>query len=154
MLGAIIGDIVGSIYEFHNTKDYDFPILGSDSNYTDDTVMSVAVADWLLADAACGTDTLAATMRRYGRDYPCPMGGYGGMFRRWLADPSMLVSAQAAKKVWERFGIGDRMDWSIVGGHGHCQLPERQFPEVQAFIDRFLLGRDVATGNVHRFELK
>lgn len=72
----------------------------------------------------------------------------------WLADPSMLVSAQAAKKVWERFGIGDRMDWSIVGGHGHCQLPERQFPEVQAFIDRFLLGRDVATGNVHRFELK
>ena len=72
----------------------------------------------------------------------------------WLADPSMLVSAQAAKKVWERFGIGDRMDWSIVGGHGHCQLPERQFPEVQAFIDRFLLERDVKTGGVQRFELK
>ena len=57
----------------------------------------------------------------------------------WLADGSMLVSAVAAKKVWERFGISDRMAWSIVGGHGHCQLPEYQFPIVQSFIDRFLL---------------
>lgn len=59
----------------------------------------------------------------------------------WLADESMLVSAQAAKKVWERFGIGDRMSWSIVGGHGHCQLPESQWPIVQAFIDKFLVDR-------------
>ena len=72
----------------------------------------------------------------------------------WLADPSMLVSAEAAKKVWERFGIGDRMGWSIGGGPGHCQLPERQFPEVQAFIDRFLLDRDVKTADVARFILK
>ena len=66
----------------------------------------------------------------------------------WLADGSMLVSAQAAKKVWERFGIGDRMGWSIVNGHGHCQLPESQFPEVQAFIDRFLLGRKTDTKDI------
>ena len=72
----------------------------------------------------------------------------------WLADGSMLVSAEAAKKVWERFGIGDRMGWSIVGGHGHCQLPERQWPEVQAFIDRFLLNRNVKTADVSRFVLK
>lgn len=57
----------------------------------------------------------------------------------WLADESMFVSAQAAKKVWERFGIGDRMNWSIVGGHGHCQLPEIQWPIVQSFIDTYLL---------------
>ncbi len=57
----------------------------------------------------------------------------------WLANESMLVSAQAAKKVWERFGIGDRMNWSIVGGHGHCQLPEIQWPIVQSFIDTYLL---------------
>jgi len=66
----------------------------------------------------------------------------------WLADGSMLVSAQAAKKVWERFGIGDRMGWSIVNGHGHCQLPESQFPEVQAFIDKFLLGRKADTKDI------
>ncbi len=66
----------------------------------------------------------------------------------WLSDAAMLVSAQAARKVWERFGIADRMGWSIVGGHGHCQLPESQWPEVQAFIDRFLLGRDDHTRNI------
>ena len=63
----------------------------------------------------------------------------------WLADESMLVSAKAACKVWERFDIADRMGWSIVGGHGHCQLPESQWPEVQAYIDRFLLGRPAQT---------
>ena len=59
----------------------------------------------------------------------------------WLADDAMLPSAEAAKKVWERFGISDRMDWSIIGGHGHCQLPEVQFPIVERFIDRFLLEK-------------
>ena len=72
----------------------------------------------------------------------------------WLADGSMLVSAQAAKKVWDFFGIGDRMDWSIVGGHGHCQLPQSQFPEVQAFIDKFLLGRDADTRDIQKSEFK
>jgi len=67
---------------------------------------------------------------------------------KWLADDAMLVSAQAAKKVWERFGIADRMGWSIVGGHGHCQLPECQWPEVLAFIDKFLLGKETNTNDI------
>ena len=67
---------------------------------------------------------------------------------KWLADDAMLVSAKAAKKVWERFGIADRMGWSIVGGHGHCQLPECQWPEVLAFIDKFLLGKDTNTNDL------
>ena len=67
---------------------------------------------------------------------------------KWLADPAMLASAKEAKKVWEKFGIADRMGWSIVNGHGHCQLPESQFPEVAAFIDKFLLGKDVKTDGV------
>ena len=72
----------------------------------------------------------------------------------WLADGSMLASAEAAKKVWEKFGIADRMGWSIVGGHGHCQLPERQFPEVQAFIDKFLLGRKTNTHDIRIYQEK
>ena len=63
----------------------------------------------------------------------------------WLADPSMYVSANAALRVWERFGIADRMGYSIVAGHGHCQLPESQYPEVEAFIDKFLLGKETNT---------
>lgn len=70
---------------------------------------------------------------------------------QWLADSSMWVSAQAARKVWERFGIADRMGCSIVGGHPHCQLPENQWPEVQAFIDKFLLGKETNTNNIFRF---
>jgi hypothetical protein len=52
----------------------------------------------------------------------------------------MVPSAEAASKVWQRFGIADRMGWSIVGGHGHCQLPESQWPVVQKFLDKFLLN--------------
>ena len=66
----------------------------------------------------------------------------------------MLVSAQAAKKVWNTFGIGDRMGWSIVPGHGHCQLPQSQYPEVQAFIDKFLLGKDTDTRDIQVSILK
>ena len=72
----------------------------------------------------------------------------------WLADASMLVSAQAARKVWDFFGIGDRMGYSIVSGHGHCRLPEKQYPEVQAFIDKFLLGRDADTRDIQISDLK
>ena len=64
---------------------------------------------------------------------------------KWLADEAMLPSAQAAKKVWQQFGIEDRMDFSIVGGHPHCMLPESQMPLVQAFIDKFLLHREAET---------
>ena len=47
MLGAIIGDTVGSAYEFHNTKEYDFTLFLGNSAYTDDSVMTMAVAFWL-----------------------------------------------------------------------------------------------------------
>lgn len=61
---------------------------------------------------------------------------------KWLCDSSAYVSMNAAKKVWDRFGIGDRMGYSIVAGHGHCQLHPDQYPEVEAFLDKFLLGND------------
>lgn len=63
----------------------------------------------------------------------------------WLADESGYVSCYAARKVWERFGIEDRMGWSFADGHGHCQLPESQYPELEAFVDRFLLEKDADT---------
>ena len=50
MLGAIIGDFVSSVYEFCNTKDYNFKLSLSTSNYTDDSMMTMAVASWLLSD--------------------------------------------------------------------------------------------------------
>ncbi|MCQ2242731.1 MAG: hypothetical protein MJZ32_00570 [Bacteroidaceae bacterium] len=70
----------------------------------------------------------------------------------WLADESGYVSCHAAHKVWEQFGIADRMGFSIVGGHMHCQLPKEQYPEVEAFVDRFLLGKSANT-NVQKAEM-
>ena len=68
---------------------------------------------------------------------------------KWLADESAYVSLNAAHKVWEKLGIADRMGYSINGGHMHCQLPESQYPEVEAFIDKFLLGKtNIDTNNI------
>lgn len=63
----------------------------------------------------------------------------------WLADESGYVAARAARVVWQTFGIADRMGYTIDGNHGHCQLPESQYPEVESFIRRFLLGEEVNT---------
>lgn len=67
---------------------------------------------------------------------------------KWLADASGYVSENAALKVWEKFGIGDRMGYTILGGHPHCRLPEAQYPEVEAFVDKFLLDIKTADTNV------
>ncbi len=66
----------------------------------------------------------------------------------WLAEESGYVSCTAAKKVWDTFGISERFGYSIVSGHGHCQLPDIQRPEVEAFIDKFLLGDFTADTNI------
>ena len=66
----------------------------------------------------------------------------------WLADESGYVSCRAAHEVWKTFGIADRFGFSIVPGHGHCQLPDSQRPEVEAFVDKFLLGKTDADTNV------
>lgn len=59
---------------------------------------------------------------------------------KWLADESARQSMAAAQKVWDAFGIGDRVAVDIVGGHGHCQLPESQYGIVKSFIERFLIN--------------
>ncbi|MDP2889967.1 MAG: hypothetical protein Q8P34_13520 [Bacteroidota bacterium] len=66
----------------------------------------------------------------------------------WLADESGYVSCRAAHEVWKTFGIPDRFGFSIVAGHGHCQLPKSQYPEVEAFVEKFLLGNTSANTNV------
>ena len=72
----------------------------------------------------------------------------------WLADESGYVSCRAAHEVWKAFGVGDRFGFSIVGGHQHCQLPRSQRPEVEAFVDKYLLGKSETKTNVtiHPFE--
>lgn len=73
---------------------------------------------------------------------------FGNTDFKWLADESGYVSCQAAKKVWDTFGISDRFGFSIVGGHQHCALPESEKPELEAFVDKFLLGKMDVNTNV------
>ena len=92
MYGAILGDIIGSPYEFgRGSKSKDFPLFSPDSTYTDDSVMTLAVADAFLSLLPETTDEdirrqLIQSMQTYGQKYP--YAGYGGMFRRWLKAPN------------------------------------------------------------------
>ncbi|KEZ76598.1 ADP-ribosylglycohydrolase family protein [Salinisphaera hydrothermalis] len=76
MIGAITGDIVGSVYEFDNHRDKRFPLFREDAFFTDDTVLSVALAETLMHGGDYGE-----AMRRWYRRYPDA--SYGGMFRQW-----------------------------------------------------------------------
>ena len=79
MLGAIIGDIVGSVYVFSNIKTKDFPFWGKHCEYTDDSILTIATAAWLLS----GGD-VARYYSKFAEENGTPMGGYGSMFRRWV----------------------------------------------------------------------
>lgn len=79
MLGAIIGDIAGSKYEFNNTFDYDFEMFGGGCDFTDDTICTVAIADAIL-NGRNYQESLLDWCRRY----PSPKGAYGGRFAAWI----------------------------------------------------------------------
>ena len=100
LCGAIAGDIIGSVYEWNRTKKTDFYLFTPFSKFTDDTVMTVANADWLLTD-----DHLWVIMQDYGNRYP--HAGYGGMFRNWLREDE--------PKPYNSFGNGAAMRVSPVG---------------------------------------
>ena len=86
MIGAIIGDIAGSTYEFNNTSDYNFPMFAHGSSFTDDTVCTIAVADAILSCTDYQT-----SLRTWCRKYPYPMGGYGEYFFNWFTWSSSSI---------------------------------------------------------------
>jgi ADP-ribosylglycohydrolase len=100
MIGAIAGDIIGSVYEFHPIKTKDFPLFSSSCFFTDDTVLTVAVADAILT----GRSYLEA-VREIGRRYPdC---GYGRFFFRWLHSED--------SRPYNSWGNGSAMRVSPIG---------------------------------------
>lgn len=105
MLGAIIGDLVGSTRELNNVRNEDFELLPSGSHFTDDTVMTLAVAKWLIDDCDHTPQGLVKEMLRLGRLYPdC---GYGDAFRIWLSEKN--------PKPYSSYGNGSAMRVSPVG---------------------------------------
>ena len=107
MLGAIIGDTVGSVFEFNNTKDVDFPLFCSRSIYTDDSLMSLAVAKWLTVDKTFSHNVLEKAMVEIATSSKSPMGGYGAGFVRWLFGKE--------RRPYNSWGNGSAMRVSAVG---------------------------------------
>ena len=79
MIGAIIGDIVGSRFEFDNTNDFNFELFTEECAYTDDTICTIAVAD-----AAMNGSSYGVSLHSWCRRYTEPMGGYGCSFADWI----------------------------------------------------------------------
>jgi ADP-ribosylglycohydrolase len=100
MLGAIIGDIVGSIYEFDNHRSVDFPFFSPKCFYTDDSILTIALADAILNDSDYTT-----LLKEYTHRYPGR--GYGGGFQRWALTTN--------REPYNSFGNGAAMRISPVG---------------------------------------
>ena len=126
MLGAIIGDTVGSVYEFHNTRNYDFPMFSEETRYTDDSLMTVAVAWWLLSDPELSHQGLEDAILRFEKAYPDIWADYGMSFTDWLYDPKRLSSfdtgngplpyiSKSGRHPYGSFGNGSAMRVSAVG---------------------------------------
>ncbi len=103
MLGAIIGDIIGSRWEFNPTNDYDFELFSDKNSFTDDTICTVAVADALLH----GSGDYGKYIHNWCRKYPHPMGGYGGRFSQWVTNDNPTP--------YGSFGNGSAMRVSPIG---------------------------------------
>lgn len=102
MLGAIIGDIVGSRFEFDNTKTETFDLFAPSCGFTDDTICTVAVADAIMNGKNYETSVL-----EWCRRFPCPKGGYGGSFANWIRSSS--------PQPYGSYGNGSAMRVSPVG---------------------------------------
>ncbi|MBN1829011.1 MAG: ADP-ribosylglycohydrolase family protein [Deltaproteobacteria bacterium] len=100
MLGAISGDIIGSVFEHQPVKTTEFPLFSNESTYTDDTVLTVAVAEAILKGVDYGL-----VIRSYGRKYP--NAGYGIRFYDWLHDPN--------PRPYSSWGNGSAMRVSPIG---------------------------------------
>jgi len=97
MLGAIIGDVVGSVYEFNNIKSKDFPFFTSGCRFTDDTVMTVAIADAIMKGGK--EEHFIESVVHFGSLYPDA--GYGTKFKDWLK--------AKVKKPYDSYGNGSAM---------------------------------------------
>ena len=124
ILGAIVGDIVGSTREWNNVKTEDFELLPAGSRFTDDTVMTLAVAEWLMTDPTHSERALVECMQRLGRKYPYV--GYGSMFRFWLYTEN--------PEPYNSFGNGSAMRVSPVGLYANSMEEALELARITASV--------------------
>ena len=121
MIGAIIGDIAGSVYEFNNTQTEDFPLITKQSTYTDDTICTIAIADatmngWSYKDA----------LLDWCLTYPHPMGGYGASFLQWLLSSD--------HRPYYSYGNGAAMRASSIGWLFNTPMEVKHYAQLSAEV--------------------
>ena len=104
MLGAAIGDIIGSRFEFRNYKSTNFELFTADNHFTDDTICTVAVAEWVVGGCRYDLNTI---LQKWCRRYPNPMGAYGARFSEWIWSSN--------PQPYHSFGNGSAMRVSAIG---------------------------------------
>ena len=111
MIGAIVGDTIGSVYEFNNKRSKDIELINKDSRPTDDTMMTLAVAEICQKRLYDNKDQIIATFKKWGRTYPdC---GYGAGFKKWLFSDS--------SEAYGSYGNGSAMRISPVGWYARSE---------------------------------
>lgn len=131
MLGAIIGDIVGSRFEFNNHRSTDFELFHPDCTFTDDTICTVAIANWLLRieqsdDQVIKYIKLHDYLKMWCQKYPNPAGGYGGRFREWVFSNK--------SEPYDSFGNGSAMRVSPVAWAFDDYFDVYKYAEISARI--------------------
>lgn len=124
IIGAIAGDVIGSAYEFNPTRDYTFELFTPVTTFTDDTVLTMANAIWLLEDDKHQPETLVNIMLDLCRRYPDR--GYGGRFAQWILsdDP----------QPYDSFGNGSAMRVSPVGYYARTLDEALELAKVSAEV--------------------
>ena len=137
MLGAIVGDIVGSVYEWHNIKTKDFPLFRDDCFFTDDTVMTIATADALMNGGR--ENDFVQAYKKWGRLYPSA--GYGTRFGNWIHSDD--------NKPYNSWGNGSAMRVSPCAEYAFESLYPGECPENSIATALMLARRSAAVTHSH-----
>lgn len=124
IIGAIAGDVIGSAYEFHPTREYDFELFTPKSTFTDDTVLTMANAQWLLEDEQHTPERLTNIMLDMCWNYPGR--GYGGRFANWIHDGN--------PQPYNSFGNGSAMRVSPVGYYANTLDEALELAKISADV--------------------
>ena len=150
MLGAVIGDIIGSVYEFNNVKTKDFPLWTAQSRFTDDTVCTIAIADALMHGKRFDT-----TLREWCRRYPDV--GYGQKFKQWIDNEKMPPYHSWGNGALMRLSpvayLSQSRIQAILNGMEATSVTHNSAEAItatEAFIDAFYAFKSDTPGNVMR----
>ena len=142
MLGAIVGDIVGSVYEWHNIKTKTFPLFREDCFFTDDTVMTIATAEALMNGGS--SDDFIDAYKKWGRLYP--NSGYGSRFGNWIHSDE--------RNPYNSWGNGSAMRVSPCAEYAFKTLYPGEYPENSIVNATSLAKKSAAVTHNHSEGIK